>query len=136
MHSLGVDGESGRQQLESNATTQLRVLRQVHFAHPAFAEPLDDSVMADRLTQQCPSQRTRHDCRVNLYGGPFDEALRLLVRQHERLNLGAQLSVAAAHFTEVGRSLLCWKVKRGLENLLNTLKVCRRHSSSFHLYKR
>ena len=44
-HSILVASKMARQNLQRHLPIKLRVLRQIHLAHPAFAELRDDAVM-------------------------------------------------------------------------------------------
>src|SRR5437016_10851119 len=117
--SLGVFGEMSRQQLKRNLSAEREVLRQIHVAHPARAEPFYDSVMTDCLSFDCvrrshilfACQRLSFDFQRWI----FNEASGALVSRKQRLNFSAQRDVPYARFIEKLSALLPIKLQRGVK---------------------
>ena len=102
----------GGQQLEGDLAAEPRVVGQVHLTHAARGQHVHDLVVADDLPGHRPRLPLGEHCGGDVRGGRLDEALRLLVRREERLDLVAERLVASAGPVEEGGALRGFMLQR------------------------
>src|SRR5947208_1906748 len=135
LHTLRIAGKLRGQEFERGLSAGADIRSEIHFTHPAAADPFRDFVVADALTDQrlrVADQELGRD----LKGRRFDEVTCCIVILEKQFNLAAQSLIAVTASLQESGSFVRRLFNRNVEDLGATLPALSVHPCLPHSARR